>query len=1307
MFNNNKRNSIQAFLLLIIFLISVNSFATKRYWVGNGSNINWNATANWSATSGGASGASIPVSTDSTYFDGNGLGQCSINATVSIKRLDVSSAYTDTIKQNTYGITVGTSGMILSGGTFWGGSGQITDQGIFTLSGMYFKSTSGLLTIQNDYTFSSGTFSHNNGEVMFTGVFNITGNTTLHDCTFYPLSGVGGTYTLGSTTVLTINDSLAYLSVIVNSGSIDVYGEITADGTSVGYLGNTTINIVGTSNQTIYGHTNHASLSHGWLPNIKINKSSGTLYLRDAIVVRGKWEWVAGTVDATTYNSIISFPSGNSNQIIGKQTLNDVHIGTSGGTADTMIVKAGDTLTILGTLSSSGNGPTVIKGYVDLKGDWTIGNLSTLNYLGTGIVNINGTGTQTINGSNAVNKGRLAHVKINKPSGTLVLKDYIPVGGDWIYLQGTVDDYTNTNTVVFNVCPAGRMISGNSSLKNVTFYTASGYDYFNTPANDSLTVTGLLEFAGASINSFESGVIKVKGNLTVSNTHNATNSVGVGTLLICGSGDQTITGATDVGDGRVANVKISKTGGTLFLKNTFSVQGNWTYTQGTIDATTFNSTVAFMANTVNNVPRIISGNHTLNNVSLSAISYTSLNDIPANDTLTVLGELKIEGTALMRINDGTINQKGDINIANTGVNVTSTGLINICGTADQTITGTSTALQGKLCNVTINKPSGVLILKNIISLADAANWKFLNGTLDATTYNSTVVFTRGTRTIQGNQTFFNLHFNSPNGNGVNNINTNDTLTVEGELKISGIYTATLNTGAIKAKGDITITNTNTSVGGTGLVKICGTGNQTLTGSGIVTGGRLPNVSIDKPSGILTLSSIISFYGNWIYTQGTVEPGTSTVVNGLTANISCGTVLSTAMAFYHFRVYAGAPILTGVLKVNGTLTIDASRTLNANGKNISIGGNWNNSGTFTYSNSTVGFTGTGSQYLIKSSGTETFHVLGVNKPSGKLYLTKPISVTSSMIMTKGVIATTATNIINIPDNAISGVGSDSCYVAGPIKKTGDDAFIFPLGDTLLSTGAYHPLSITAPSVITDAYTGQYFAKNVMRDYPNYTGIQTDSIESISNCEYFNLIRNAGTSVVIPTVSWNTNSCNVETYDNLRAAYWDAGNSQWRTLGPGTTTVKGPTGTVAGSFGFATATLHLALAKFAIPSNYCAVLKRELDGGYHIVNNGNLTFKYDEEYNDLDSKLKFNIYTDQNVIAATNLTMPVAFQPAVLFGDNRITLNIASCSFTPSGNLGSGFFILEVINEKNEKWYLRFKHNISISGLCSGIPGGWSP
>jgi len=58
----------------------------NRYWVGNGGN--WSSTAHWSASSGGASGASVPTQNDNVYFDAN-----SFTSDGQIVVLDISAWY--------------------------------------------------------------------------------------------------------------------------------------------------------------------------------------------------------------------------------------------------------------------------------------------------------------------------------------------------------------------------------------------------------------------------------------------------------------------------------------------------------------------------------------------------------------------------------------------------------------------------------------------------------------------------------------------------------------------------------------------------------------------------------------------------------------------------------------------------------------------------------------------------------------------------------------------------------------------------------------------------------------------------------------------------------------------------------------------------------------------------------------------------------------------------------------------------------------------------------------------------------------
>jgi len=68
----------------------------SRYWV-NGGNGLWNSTTNWSATSGGSSGASVPVTADDVYFDANGNSDSTISANITVRSFIVEAGYTSTI----------------------------------------------------------------------------------------------------------------------------------------------------------------------------------------------------------------------------------------------------------------------------------------------------------------------------------------------------------------------------------------------------------------------------------------------------------------------------------------------------------------------------------------------------------------------------------------------------------------------------------------------------------------------------------------------------------------------------------------------------------------------------------------------------------------------------------------------------------------------------------------------------------------------------------------------------------------------------------------------------------------------------------------------------------------------------------------------------------------------------------------------------------------------------------------------------------------------------------------------------------
>ncbi|MCG8577590.1 MAG: hypothetical protein MI810_22105, partial [Flavobacteriales bacterium] len=117
----------------------------------------------------------------------------------------------------------------------------------------------------------------------------------------------------------------------------------------------------------------------------------------------------------------------------------------------------------------------------------------------------------------------------------------------------------------------------------------------------------------------------------------------------------------------------------------------------------------------------------------------------------------------------------------------------------------------------------------------------------------------------------------------------------------------------------------------------------------------------------------------------------------------------------------------------------------------------------------------------------------------------------------------------------------------------------------------------------------------------------------------------------------------------------------------------------------ASIENTIASFCGEENIPAYadLTKKLDGGYYEAQKGIVRFIYQEEYNDLDGELSYNIYDALNQpIDLSSLDPELS-----AYGDNRYDLDFSSA--TGEITLDYGFYILEVQNEKNEKWYLRFR------------------
>jgi hypothetical protein len=257
-----------------------------------------------------------------------------------------------------------------------------------------------------------------------------------------------------------------------------------------------------------------------------------------------------------------------------------------------------------------------------------------------------------------------------------------------------------------------------------------------------------------------------------------------------------------------------------------------------------------------------------------------------------------------------------------------------------------------------------------------------------------------------------------------------------------------------------------------------------------------------------------------------------------------------------RIRTGASAGIFTMTVNGNLTIgtDArlvttSSTVTAgNGGYIALKGNIINNGTIT----SKGIPGTLNNFLIAGTAPQSFSNTGtfsggnllftMMNPAGLTLLT-PLALPWNVNLIDGKITTTAANILAMIDNAVYTGGSANSFINGPMRKTGDEDFIFPVGKGAI----YAPVSLTGGSgaVSTDLFTAEYIRNNPQNIYGNVYEILAppNNINHISFVEYWTITREAGTANKFVTLTVNCESFN-RNFNTLFVAKHDG--TEWKNL-----------------------------------------------------------------------------------------------------------------------------------------------------------------
>jgi hypothetical protein len=319
----------------------------NRYWVGGTGTWSTSNTTNWSTSSGGSGGASVPGTSDAVIFDGSsGSGTVTVNYTPTVVSLTM-NLFTGTFSCTA--ISLNGTGTVFQGGTGYtntsGTTVTITSTGAIAIT-----VSPGATTEANSISFA------------FTGGFyNLTFlNTSGHAAKNVDFTGWSGPWLARS------NSNTIYGNFTLSTGMTftSSTGVITFGATS------------GTQNITTNGKTFNAPIT--------VNGSGGTVKLLDALTM--------GTKALTLTNGTFD---GNNKTISGSSNINS--------TAGTLTVKNISTAQTFnhnaGNITLGGN--CTVSGYTFSAGSL---NLAGFTYTITSF-NHGGTCTLTFNGGTISNSG--------------------------------------------------------------------------------------------------------------------------------------------------------------------------------------------------------------------------------------------------------------------------------------------------------------------------------------------------------------------------------------------------------------------------------------------------------------------------------------------------------------------------------------------------------------------------------------------------------------------------------------------------------------------------------------------------------------------------------------------------------------------------------------------------------------------------------------------------------------------------------------------------------------------------------------
>lgn len=956
-----------------------------RYWVGNGGNTSWNNTANWSTSSGGAGGASVPGASNDVFFDGgtggtSADGDCVIDAAVNVASITITSSYDGNFDNGTNDQSVTVSGDVTIDGTGTLDMGAAT----WTLHGNFDFADVGVLTGDESTLIMDGT--SKNLITSSSGLKNVTLSGTITITS--PNDGIsvmgGGTLTISGTV------DLEPLLLAFEDVKITSSGHLSGGGLLAIFAQN---NFGGLSQQDGIIDTNNSII----VPNTGLYIiTEGSAVDQATLIVPATYDCgVTFTNDSTsdgshtmkfsngtyTFKKDVAFGVSLDKPLVVDNSVNNPNLIFQGNvTFFTGLItwtKGTGTITLSG---GSGTNTLDFDGQsieaVTVNASSVVKQLTTHNVTMTSLTVAAGTydangRTTTVTGLTTVSGGTYLASSAAQTLGALTVSG------------GTFNIGTSTSTAGTVTLTSGTISGSSGTLTGTSYAVQSG------------TISGILAGSGIALTKSTSGTVTVSS----ANTYTGATTISAGTLAV------TINNALGT---NAAGTTVAS-GATLDFQNvTYSTTEALTVNGGTIAASTGTSSFAGAITLGADSTVTVAGTQLTLSGAMSAANFSLTVNGAGNTILSgavsSLNNLTHSGAGTLQLSTNALTTGGTFtNSTGTfdanGLAHTVTGLATISGgtytasTAQQTFNGgltvsggTFTGASNSLADVNgdFNLSSGTFTAPGATgTFTVSGNFTISAGTF---THNSGTVTLDGTGvgktfSVVNSTSFSTFTVNSSDGTGYWTLSGTALNAPNATLNFTS---GTFDQGSAGlAMGTVTTTVVNVNGGTLKGSPVAGFSAKTLN---ITSGSFIAGTSVSLGSTAVVGTYVRTAPGtvDWttnscLFTWRTnttvnvpVDTYFSLTLNTLTTttavfNLSGDTAINGNLSINRANVGSNDTLAmtTYNLTVLGNVSLSTTTSaLSATTGNITVGGNWAATGVFT--------PGTGTVFFNKSSGTQTLN-----------------------------------------------------------------------------------------------------------------------------------------------------------------------------------------------------------------------------------------------------------------------------------------------------------------------------------------------